>query len=112
MAGNDGGEVAGSSAGQPNSARMDNSSIVKNSGAMLGDNAQGNFAQEAPQHLGVLSPREREIAQLIAKGMGNAEIAEKLFISMPTVKTHVARILEKLELNNRVQIAIAVLRGQ
>lgn len=112
MAGNDGGEVAGSSAGQANSAGMDNSPIVKKSGAMLRDSAQENNAQEAPQHLGVLSPREREIAQLIAKGMGNAEIAEKLFISMPTVKTHVARILEKLELNNRVQIAIAVLRGQ
>ena len=58
----------------------------------------------------MLSPREKELALLIAQGMGNAEIAEKLYISIPTVKTHVARILEKLQVSNRVQIAIAVLR--
>lgn len=45
-----------------------------------------------------------------AQGMGNAEIAEKLYISIPTVKTHIARILEKLQVSNRVQIAIAVVR--
>ncbi|OFT89280.1 response regulator [Corynebacterium sp. HMSC28B08] len=64
----------------------------------------------AARRLDVLSPREKELALLIAQGMGNAEIAEKLYISIPTVKTHVARILEKLQVSNRVQIAIAVVR--
>lgn len=70
----------------------------------------GSGELSAARRLDVLSPREKELALLIAQGMGNAEIAEKLYISIPTVKTHVARILEKLQVSNRVQIAIAVLR--
>jgi DNA-binding NarL/FixJ family response regulator len=53
-----------------------------------------------------LTPREMEVLTLIARGMGNAEIAEKLFLSETTVKTHVARILSKLELANRVQAVV------
>lgn len=55
-----------------------------------------------------LSAREREIAELIADGASNAEIAATLFVSLSTVKTHVARILGKLEVSNRVQIARVV----
>lgn len=82
-------------------------------GSTLPDSGSDAVASEAfpTTHLEALSPREKEIALLIAQGLGNAEIAEKLFISMPTVKTHVARILEKLQASNRVQIAIAVIRG-
>jgi DNA-binding NarL/FixJ family response regulator len=53
-----------------------------------------------------LTDREREVAGAIAEGKTNAEIAAELFMSVPTVKTHISRLLTKLELNNRVQIAL------
>lgn len=89
-----------------------NGGAVRFGGTLKGSGSDA-VASEAfsATRLEALSPREKEIALLIAQGLGNAEIAEKLFISMPTVKTHVARILEKLQVSNRVQIAIAVLRG-
>jgi DNA-binding NarL/FixJ family response regulator len=56
--------------------------------------------------LDVLTDREREVFVLIAKGMSNMEIAETLFLSEATVKTHVGRILAKLELRDRVQAVV------
>jgi DNA-binding NarL/FixJ family response regulator len=53
-----------------------------------------------------VSPRELEIAQLIAQGATNKEIGEKLFITENTVKVHVKNILNKLELKNRQQLAV------
>ncbi len=58
-----------------------------------------------------LSPREREVVGLIAQGRSNKEIAGELFISEATVKTHVARVLTKLEVRDRTQIAIVAHRG-
>jgi DNA-binding CsgD family transcriptional regulator len=58
-----------------------------------------------------LSPREREVVGLIAQGRSNKEIAGELFISEATVKTHVARVLTKLDLRDRTQIAIVAHRG-
>jgi DNA-binding NarL/FixJ family response regulator len=53
-----------------------------------------------------LTGREREVAIAIGQGKSNAEIAAELFMSVATVKAHVSRLLTKLELNNRVQIAL------
>lgn len=58
--------------------------------------------------LAELAVREREVAVAVGKGRSNAEIAAELYMSVPTVKTHVSRVLAKLGLNNRVQIALLV----
>jgi DNA-binding NarL/FixJ family response regulator len=52
-----------------------------------------------------LSEREREVAIAVGRGRSNAEIGAELFMSVATVKAHVSRVLTKLELNNRVQVA-------
>jgi DNA-binding CsgD family transcriptional regulator len=61
--------------------------------------------------LSVLSDREREIANLIAGGASNPEIAQALFVSRKTVERHVSSILGKLEVKNRAQVAARVAAG-
>ncbi|WP_395364999.1 response regulator [Streptomyces sp. YH02] len=63
---------------------------------------------EAAGRLTELADREREVAVAVGRGLSNAEIAAELYMSVPTVKTHVSRVLAKLGLNNRVQIALLV----
>lgn len=63
-------------------------------------------APTPPPAVESLTDREREVMLLIAAGHSNAEIGAALFVSEPTVKTHVARLLMKLSLRDRVQVAI------
>jgi DNA-binding NarL/FixJ family response regulator len=55
-----------------------------------------------------LSGRERDVALALGQGRSNAEISAELFMSVATVKAHVSRVLTKLEMNNRVQVALLV----
>jgi DNA-binding NarL/FixJ family response regulator len=62
--------------------------------------------RHARKQLDRLTEREREVAIAIGHGKSNAEISRELYMSVATVKAHVSRVLEKLEFNNRVQIAL------
>jgi DNA-binding NarL/FixJ family response regulator len=60
----------------------------------------------ANAHLGELTPRETEILRLVGNGLTNAQIAQRLVLSEATVKTHVKRLMAKLQLTNRAQAVV------
>lgn len=60
----------------------------------------------AGTRLALLTERERDVAHAVAEGLSNAEIADRLYLSVGSVKTHISSALTKLDLSNRVQLAI------
>ena len=75
---------------------------------LIGEFARRRPAAPAePRRLAALTPRETEILRLIAEGLSNAEMAERLAVGAETVKTHVSRVLTKLGVRDRVQAVIA-----
>ncbi|GII82523.1 DNA-binding response regulator [Sphaerisporangium siamense] len=82
------------------------SAVTRRLIAHVAANTPGHRRARALALLGELNDREREVAAAVGRGKSNAEIAAELYMSVPTVKTHVSRILTRLGLNNRVQIAL------
>ncbi|MDA0139927.1 response regulator transcription factor [Solirubrobacter sp. CPCC 204708] len=68
----------------------------------------GGRRETARTRLETLSAREREVADLVGLGCSNADIGSRLHMSVATVKAHVSRLLVKLEVENRVQVALLV----
>jgi DNA-binding NarL/FixJ family response regulator len=78
--------------------------------AWVRDGAAGPRASETSTHAD-LSEREIDVLRLLAAGKGNAEIAQELFISPKTVKNHIASILVKLQIENRIQAAVYAVKA-
>jgi DNA-binding NarL/FixJ family response regulator len=74
----------------------------------FGDSQGSERRRAAAERLAALTDREREVATAIGSGASNAEVATQLFMSEATVKAHVSRLFTKLDVTNRVQIAIVV----
>jgi DNA-binding NarL/FixJ family response regulator len=72
----------------------------------------GTDAEDDDSELFVLSPRELEILELMAQGLRNKEIGEKLFIAEKTVKNHVSSILKALQVNSRTEAAMKAVKAR
>lgn len=80
-------------------------------GSEAGDDQAKGDAQDMPPVLDALSRRECEVVDLIVEGESNGEIAATLDISLSTVKNHISRIFDKLNVNSRTELTALVLRG-
>jgi DNA-binding NarL/FixJ family response regulator len=74
----------------------------------LRSTAPDDRTTSAADRLTVLTERELEVAVCVGRGLSNSEIASELYLSIPTVKSHVSRLLTKLDSTNRVQVAMVV----
>jgi DNA-binding NarL/FixJ family response regulator len=74
--------------------------------ARVAENDHDRRQARARARLALLNDRERDVAVAVGQGRSNADIGATLHLAVPTVKTHVSNILTKLDLNNRVQIAL------
>jgi len=83
-------------------------SVTRTLLAHFGNTEASERHRLAAQRLAALTDREREVATAIGSGASNAEVAAALFMSEATVKAHVSRLFTKLDVTNRVQIAILV----
>ncbi len=72
------------------------------------DSDAAGRTDHARDRMATLTPREHDVALAVGHGHANAEIAAALHLSVPTVKAHVSRLLDKLDVDNRVQIALLV----
>jgi DNA-binding NarL/FixJ family response regulator len=79
---------------------------------VAGDSDADERHERARQKLATLSAREHDVALAVGRGLANAEIAAELHMSVATVKAYVSRLLTKLRLENRVQIALLVQEGE
>ena len=75
---------------------------------VAGETEAAARGERARERLAALTAREREVALAVGAGRPNAEIAAALHMSVPTVKAHVSRLLTKLDVENRIQIALLV----
>ncbi|MDK8482319.1 response regulator transcription factor [Corynebacterium sp. MSK105] len=103
--------VRAAAAGQPLLSRQVVDKLVSMQEPAL-DDAHSHHTRTARNRLGRLSSREREIAELVAQGLNNQEIADRLVVSMATVKSHMQHILKKIGGTSRVHIAIMVLEAR
>src|SRR6478609_1121305 len=83
-------------------------SVTRTLLAHFGDTQASERHRTAAERLAALTDREREVATAIGSGASNGEVAASLFMSEATVKAHVSRLFTKLNVANRVQIAIVV----
>jgi DNA-binding NarL/FixJ family response regulator len=83
-------------------------SVTRQLIARVQDLGDDDRATRARDRIAALTDREREVALALARGLSNAEIAGELHLSVPTVKAHISRLFTKLDVTNRVQIAICV----
>ncbi|WEV68821.1 response regulator transcription factor [Bifidobacterium sp. ESL0775] len=103
------GELGATRAAAKNSDIIGNTENTKNDNAIAQVPQQDNNSAALPYHdpaVDTLTDREREVLIEIAHGLSNQEIADKLCISLPTVKTHVAHILQKTYSRDRVQAVV------
>jgi DNA-binding NarL/FixJ family response regulator len=96
------GDSGGGAAGAPGAP----GASASGGGARPGPGGPGAPAAEARARLATLTEREREVLVAMAEGLTNSEIAGRFYLSESTVKTHVGRVLMKLELRDRVQAVI------